>query len=675
MDDISLPPLPNKKPESQPLVPPEVALPPLPPKKVEPQDVLGLISPVAGISKQATQGKLTSEQVGRLVDVAKGIPGGVTGIPSELYNLFLPGSEARTRSGLANLGYEISQQNVLPYSKYTPSYITEKLFGKPETKGEAESRAAGEAAAGVAAPFALTKILGAAEMPFVNQRDPLSGLRSKVEQMGAAGEEAVTGRAISAVDRRLDQVPQLKETIRSMTPDVENRVSLARKETGIVNPDTIEAFNSGKDINTDASSLISTKYKSAEQLQRQVGGTAFENYRTEANFKQNTQPFGESAQGKTLQKELDTIISGGEGDLRKFGKAEIDLARQIRSELFGRKPEDISVKEIEDVASRLPKSFSQSARENQARNIILEKEARGRRPVDFKIVDNKLRELRQIEASKTLEAATAIARGRYKNAADLVEDALKNWVGEENYPRQTYAESSKELNDLQEKLALAARQRGAYEKGAGELVVKDQPVDVMFKNRRNAQLSKDLYGEKEVSALAERHASNEIYGKSGDQIKEWLRSPKSSFTREIPGLPEKIEQYANSLIRREKDVGVLEALQKRLSGVPSEITGFGEQAQKATNLIKDAVERVKTEEPAKLYDAFVKDIRPNLEQTGVYTRSELDTLQEEISAASRKASRDERVSDMTRALFKAGLKLTGVGGVLGTIYKVATSGD
>ena len=535
-------------------------------------DIMGTLFPAYGATTALTSGKLPAEvAASRTADVLKGTPG-VLGVPGSLYNLFGPESESRVREGLKNLDIKItqedvSQQNILPTTKYTTEYFSTGAgspFGKPKTEGEKQRREAGSGVAEMVAPGVLSKALGLGGEAFTSAFGPTSKIPSRARELGAAGEELVTSKAVSEVDRRLDQVPDLKRQIENMTPQVKARHDMSRSEAGLSAPDERAAFETKKDLNSVVSDDISKKFKSAEQIQKDVGGKAFEDYKIAARLKQDAQPFGESTQGKALQKDLDTIIGGGAGDLRKFGKAEIDLAREIRTELFGRRAEDISLKEVEDVASRLPKSFSQAARETQARNMILEREARGRRPVDFQLVDNKLRELRQTEASKLPEAATAIAKGRYGSAADRVENALKEWVGPENYPREIYAKASEALNRFRTRLgeALTAREEIPYatEEGMRELA---RPANILFESRESVNFGKQLLGDAEVNSLAEKFASNQLANKDADAIVKWLKDPKNEFAYEVPGLSEKLTQYGQALASREGDAKAFAELQKQ----------------------------------------------------------------------------------------------------------------
>jgi len=454
----------------------------------------------------------------------------------------------------------------------------------------------------------------------------IKGVRGRMGELGTAGETAVTEKGVSEVDRRLDQVPDLKRTIQTMSPQVENRVKLSRKETGIVDPDALDAGRSlteGRDINSKATKLVTTKFKAAEAIQRMVGGGAFNKYKDAANLKQTVDPFHTSATGQKFIQELDRRIAGGEGEFRTVSPDQSVAAAELK------------------------------------RLIVPEKG----KPLDWNLIDNQLEKIRAKQNAKEITGVDRIDRARWKGLGDELENALESWVGKENYPRKIYAASSKDLNDLQDELSLASRQRGEYEAGRGEIVPKNQLADIMFKNRRNTQLSKALYGEVEINELAEQHAANEIhnFGDDGNKVKEWLGSQKSAFTRDIPGLTEKIEKYADSLIRREKDVEVLGALQKRLAGVREDVPAISAKTKQATDSIREAVRRVNTEDPTKLYQTFVEKLRPQLESTGVFSASELDKLEKEISIASRAATTKEKVDAYTTALMKFGMYATGIG--------------
>ena len=75
-------------------------------------------------------------------------------------------------------------------------------------------------------------------------------------------------------------------------------------------------------------------------------------------------------------------------------------------------------------------------------------------------------------------------------------------------------------------------------------------------------MGRQLLGNDAVNLFAERHAANELQGKSGSQIKDWLS--KNDFVYEVPGLYEKINSFGENVARREGDAKALEALQAQM---------------------------------------------------------------------------------------------------------------
>jgi len=602
-------------------------------------DIMGTLFPAYGATTALTSGKLPAEvAASRTADILKGAPG-VVGVPGGLYNLFGPESEARIREGLKNLGVkspftkqDISQQNILPTSKYTPEYFSVgagSYFGEPKTKGEKERRLAGSAVAEMVTPGVLSKALGLGGEAYTAAYGPASKITARARELGAAGEELATTRAVSEVDRRLDQVPDLKRQIENMTPQVKQRHDLSRSEAKLAVPDDRASFETKKDLNSVVSDDLKAKFKSAENIKETVGGGAFRKYEEVAAAKSAQQPFGFSKEGQALKAKLINIAQSGVGPERQFSTEESELAAKAIREIFG----------VGDEA----------------------------RPLRPKEVDNLLQELRQRASTKDTAGFVGKQRERINNIADEIESTLKSYVGEDVYPRTKYAHSAEDLNAFQNELNLASRERGRYEAGKGEIETAPNPTDIMFKNRKSVQLSKDLLGEKEVNAYAERYAANKLVGKSPEEVDKFLKDPKNAFIYETPGLSEKLAKYGESLARREGDVKALEALQKRLAGVREDVPAISAGAQKASEAIRDAVRRVETTDPIKLYDSFVSDIRPKMESTGVFSRADLDQLEKDISAASKSANRKEAVDRITSSLVKAGTKLA-IGG--GTLYEI-----
>jgi hypothetical protein len=665
----------------------EVATEAAAPEMVPSYDPMGVATGYSEAAPSTPAKPMTyGEQMGKVGEfygaVGRGAVKGALGTPGELEYLgayALPNYLAKKFPKAVSATPEKDQVQIFPRAETVGKMMEEVGLGKtPEQLKGAEF--IGELVGGLKGYGARPVELGAKTVRTLTSsplQEALKTVQFTGEQLAAAAkrsagerltsaEEKLLNEAVSAVDRQMTRISGLKEVTEKVAPEVEQMQTAARSETKLAAPETSAELAAKKDVNSVIRNLADQKYGSAEKFQKEIGGQAFEDYKLAANVKQAAQAFGESIQGKALQKELDTIIGGGTGDLRKFGKAEIDIAREIRTELFGRRAEDISLKEVEDVASRLPKSFSQAARETQARNMILEREARGRRPVDFQLVDNKLRELRQTEASKLPEAATAIAKGRYGSAADRVENALKEWVGPENYPRETYAKASEALNRFRTRLgeALTAREEIPYatEEGMRELA---RPANILFESRESVNFGKQLLGDAEVNSLAEKFASNQLANKDADAIVKWLKDPKNEFVYEVPSLSEKLTQYGQALASREGDAKAFSELQKQAAKKIAEAkTGISEakgvaetataEAQKSFETAQKSADELtralQNEDPAKLYSSFTK-MRPKLEETGVFDKSALDALEANISKASKIADAKERRDAIVGAVF------------------------
>jgi len=393
----------------------------------------------------------------------------------------------------------------------------------------------------------------------------------------------------------------------------EKAQDLARQETNLPAPHTSVDIAKKNDVGSKLRALGAQKFAAAEKQQQTIGGKAFEEYKNVAAQKQAVEPFSVSKPGLALKTELEGIIEGGAGPLRTYGESSINLAKKIKNELFG-----------------------------------VGEEAK---PVDFKLVDEMLRELRQTEASKAPEAATKIARERYKSAADSIEEALKKWVGEENYPREAYAKASEAFNKFRTDLgeALSAREEIPYAKEPGAYKVPEGKLPkLVFGSRENVKYAKNILGETEVSALAEQQAVNQLAGKDAKAVNDWLNKAENAFIFEVPGLPEKLAKYGLSLARREGDIAVAERLVKQYG---KDIETAGKTAEKTkfnVSKIKDTLDdlRIKMTDssPAKLQDEWTKagGLRKKLEDTGMFQPAQLDDLGQDIAKVGAAASKIER---------------------------------
>jgi hypothetical protein len=593
----------------------------------------------------------------------------------------MAGATGRAVAHFLTTGGGLGEVGVMPflgeqeYKQYVQPYVgeTPKEYQNLQTLLEMTPMAFGVAKATKTAPEFLPPKPQTAE-------ELLTGARSLGEQLTTSARTKAEELGDQAEKERLSREIAIKKEMarpEKVAPEIPQIHEAARSETKFAAPDTDQVRLAGQDLNSSIRSLSDQKLGSAEKLQTEVGGKAFKDYESIARNLQSEKPFGLTQEGQALKNNLDTIIGGGEGSFRKYGQAAINIARDVRNELFGRRAQDISLKEIQEVADRLPKSFSQTARETQARNIIMERGVSERRPVDWKLVDDKLRELRQIEASKTPEAATAIAKERYGSTADLIENALKGWVGEENYPREAYAAASQKLNQFRTDLgrALTEREEIPYTNKEGMREVSG-PAKVLFANRDSVNFGKQLLGEKEVSVLAERHAANQLKDKTGAQIKDWLS--KNDFVYEVPGLYEKINAFGENVARREGDAKALAALQQQMKDHLKTVGTVADQAQdKIRSVIKtinQSAQKIAKQSPDKIRETWLgvggaPGLRTSLEETGMFEAADLDRLEGQLLQAGNLAEKEAAAAAARQAIGnflkyygkKIGLPLAGVG--------------
>lgn len=607
------------------------------------------------------------KQMGRVSQVARGaVRGAIAGVPG------LPGDiESLLRGGAGLAGLPVSPETYLP----TTQEIAAKMPGAPSpesTRYKAEQigvtgggmlapvGTAGKAVSVLARPSKFERLLAE-----IQARGGLLGETAKVR----AGETLAQAQAREAAElarvegeriKRETAIGKLERRPEKQPIEVQQMETSARTEAGLPQPETVQAIAAQQDVNSQLRALAQQGLQKAQETQATVGGGAFQRYRQIAEAKQQTAPFGTSKEGQTLLGELDNIIRGGTGKLREFGEAEISIARKIRNELFGKRAEDIAEADVIARAAQNPnKSLSQAKKIEIARKELEAAETAGRKPVDFQIVDNLLRELRQTQASKVPEAATAIARERYKSAADKIEDALKKWVGEENYPREAYAKASEDLNKFRTKLgeALTAVEEIPYAVEGGVATTRQSRLaPVVFESRQNVGFARQLLGSQNVDRLGTQYAINQIAGKDAAGVEKWLKQAANEFVYEIPGLHEKLVRYGQSLARREGDNKAMQALQKQLEKSRVEVRKTAEAGKEAA--AKEAVAAGKTyeqtiadidkfsrtlalEDPAKMASKF-EEIRPTLERSGAFNAAELDAFQREVTRLSRIAGEAER---------------------------------
>jgi hypothetical protein len=634
-------------------------------KQLMPMDEMSMRFGEAAQPEQATMPY--QKQMGRVGQVARGFGrGAAAGVPG------LPGDiESLGRSAINLSRLKVSPETYLPTSQElaarmpgapspdSPRYKAEQI-GVTGGTAMAPIGTAGKAVSMLVRPSKFERLLSE-----LTARGGKLGEEAKVR----AGETLAQAQAREASElarvegeriKRETAIGKLERRPEKQPAEVAQIETASRTEAGLPQPETVNVIAAQQDVNSQLRTLAKQGLEAAQQQQATVGGQAFQRYRQVAETKQQTLPFGTSKEGKALLTELDNIIGGGTGKLREFGEAEISIAKKIRNELFGRRAEDISEADVlARAAQNQNRAMSQAAKMAQARKELEAAEAAGRKPVDFQIVDNLLRELRQTQASKVPEAATAIARQRYKSAADKIEESLKKWVGEENYPREAYAKASEDLNKFRTKLgeALTAVEEIPYAVEGGVATTRQSRLaPVVFESRESVGFARQLLGSQNVDKLGTQFAINQLAGKDAAGVEKWLKQASNEFVYEIPGLHEKLVKYGQSLARREGDNKAMAALQKQLEKSRTEVRKVAETGKEA--VAKEAATAAKTyeqtiadvdrftrtlalEDPAKLSAKFA-DLRPTLEKSGVFKIGELETFERELARVSRIASEAER---------------------------------
>lgn len=415
--------------------------------------------------------------------------------------------------------------------------------------------------------------------------------------MGAPGRMApgVKEGALQRGEQELAQLQATKRAEERMIPTLDRNFD-PLKQAQLPSPDTVQNMVAGTDVNSQLRAAGEDALRKAKIQQEAIGGGAFTRYEDVAKAKQVDVPFGVSPEGQQLKSYLDEVVKGGAGPLQTFSKAEKNLAQEIRSELFG--APKTAVKQID---------------------------ADIQRPVDFKLVDNKLRELRQLESARTPEGATAIARERLATAADNIEDSLRRWVGAENYPREAYRQASVDLNRFRTKIgeALIAKEDVPFEAAEGIYKTPQSKVaDAIFGDADNARYAKQLLDPKFVNELGERYAVNQISGKSAAETAAWLRDPANNFISTVDGLPQKLKKYAENLARREKDQRAFEQIRKDFA----ERERLGKDLQNLLADLRLAGTREVAQRASNFYQKLNKEGRITSEEFNRYN-AEIDSLE------------------------------------------------
>jgi hypothetical protein len=508
--------------------------------------------------------------------------------------------------------------------------------------------------------------------------------------VGGAAEDALTSAQQQSQTLRRNQLRREIETRATgraperqpTDPDVMQQN--ARQGAQLPEPVNQQQITAGQDVDSQLRRLGGTQLREAQRLQSVEGGEAFATYRDVGERLQAVKPFADSPQGRALEAELESIIRGGQGDLRTSTRDRIRIAQDIKNELFPRAQPTEPVVATQDNLSDLLKNsplplderirMQQDLNDRAAANQTLS--APQPRAVDFNVVDVKLRELRQLEANRDFTGYTGVQRENYGSAADSIENALKGWVGESNYPRAAYAEASEPLNRFRTRLgeALTAREDIPYATGETTPGMFTTPQSrlrgVVFNDADSVRFASELLGEQQVHRLGAQHASDMLRGKTAEQVTEWLNSPANAFVDAIPGLRGRVNQYAQRLAADEARSAGMTRLQDQLrAGTQAsrrDTQQSRENLERASETIRSAARSFANAQPEQMLGIW-NNIKPRLEGTGLFNAAELDNLERMVGRSASNVSREERVNITREIGNEITRKLIGkvVGGAIG----------
>jgi hypothetical protein len=573
----------------------------------------------------------------------------------------LMGAGAGAASGLAGAGVETTARNMGagPQAASSLGDITEIVTGLPA---------------------AITRVTKAGRPAAPTVATP-EQLRTAVRESGetataaALGEEGALGSnqlRREMATRRLANAPERQP--------VEPTAMQQSARQGVQLPEPVnqQQIASGQDVDAQLRRLGTGALSEAEKTQQTVGGAAFDRYRQVAGELQAERPFAQSAQGQALEAQLDDIIAGGEGPLRTSTEQQVRIARDIKNELFPSRPapQAANANNLDADLAASPLPLQARIRAQQSRNAARVAETPEQRPVDFNVVDVKLRELRQLESNRDFTGYTGVQRENYGSAASLIDDALSNWVGAANYPRAAYAEASQPRNLFRTRLgeALTTREDIPYATGETTPGMFTTPQSrlrgVVFNDADSVRFASELLGEQQVRRLGVQHTSDMLRGKTAEQVTEWLDNPANAFVDAIPGLRGRVNQYAQRLAADEGRSAGMTRLQGQLrTGVDASATQTRqsrEALESARGTIESAVRAFENASPTQMANVWSRN-RQKLQETGLFSNSELGMLDRMVSRAGENATRQESVAVGRQVAKEIGSRLLNrvTGGAIG----------
>jgi hypothetical protein len=331
-------------------------------------------------------------------------------------------------------------------------------------------------------------------------------------------------------------------------------------------------------VGRDMRASILSRFRQALTRKRTEGGAAFEKYlQAGRNLEQSGKPFIRSVPGRKLIKELQSIEAPSHTDrVTKYAHDYRRMATKLMRKLSGELPRDV-------VTSYY-------------------------RPLSIDAIDEEIRSLRALENRTDLAGADAVTRGRAKELADLLEKSMREWVGEENYPREHYKAMSREFNqfstDLMQKIL--GREDIEYMHGTNAPFKMDSSkVGKLFEEPENSKELRRALGDEQYEQLLGRHVANELYGKDAKEAAKWLAdAEKKGWIKTSPATANQARDYVASLAQQQLDVKTLTAVADADAAAIKSLRGEIKSAVKKARTAKtEAVEAAQTKAQQRMDEA------------------------------------------------------------------------
>lgn len=459
------------------------------------------------------------------------------------------------------------------------------------------------------------------------------------EQSRLRGEQLRREMATRRLAQAPERQPQASESIEQA----------ARTEAKLVAPDRGTDVAGGQNLDAQIRRESTAALERALKTQREVGGKAFEDYKNAADSLQRSMPFGASPEGIELRQWLNTQIRGGAGALRTTSGEERAAFVKIRNELFGRP-------RAEAPTQAVPGQVSAAEQAEAA-------EAGRKRMVDWRLVEREIRRLRNVGQRGEALGFNRLQQEESKSAADALENALNGWLargGEGARPRQEYARASEAYNRFLTDFGQALTQRQEVPFGLADLpqgvyaTGENRLASIIFRDRDTMRFASELIGADKVRQFAERYASNQLRGMDAAKIVRWLEDPKNSFIYSDPELGRKLAQYGLGVAQREGNSAAMRRLQEQFrQGIETSRAATTQRVQELEKLqttLNDAAARFDRADVSQMGNVWRNNVRPRFEESGLFDRFELDSLERQIDVAVRASNRTEAKMSLQAAI-------------------------